>query len=189
MHRLNLLNKNKHQQSGLIILDRKKEITYCQLCKQNYDLDMYKAECAIPCGHTFCKQCAANFLKKPCCVCKMFVNQIIPDYAMMDIIADLRKVAINQPNINNNININTNSTKSQVKTEPPQIQPEAQIEKESIEHLEKHLKPSIELPELKDEQKKEQNKFESSDSKSFKVCFRYFDKVFYLKQKFYLNFF
>lgn len=73
----------------VVLIDRKKEPTLCVLCKQNYDKEQHKPECLIPCGHTYCKACINKFdnKKKTCPLCKMYFNQVIPDYEMMDIIS------------------------------------------------------------------------------------------------------
>lgn len=70
----------------VLIIDRKKEIRYCVLCKKNYDHKEYRPECLIPCGHTFCHECMNTKIKKNCPKCSLLFNQIIIDYEMMDIV-------------------------------------------------------------------------------------------------------
>lgn len=69
----------------VLVNDRKKEIRFCILCKNNYDQKEFRPECLIPCGHTFCHKCL-KAVKNSCPKCSLYFNQIIPDYEMMDIV-------------------------------------------------------------------------------------------------------
>ncbi|RNA30301.1 importin subunit alpha-like [Brachionus plicatilis] len=71
----------------VVVFDRKKEITYCFVCKQNYDHNACRPECLIPCGHTFCHECIKKLFSKNCSRCGSLFNQIIPDYEMVDMIS------------------------------------------------------------------------------------------------------
>lgn len=67
----------------MIVIDRKTESRTCPLCKNPYNEKDYRPESLIPCGHTFCSKCIANF-EQACKMCASKYNQIIPDYEMLD---------------------------------------------------------------------------------------------------------
>lgn len=85
----------------MIVIDRKKEITYCKLCKLTYNQDLIRPDCLIPCGHVFCKSCILKTKLKNCPDCNQSFSQIIPDFEMMDIVSGLPALSISQsPQLN-----------------------------------------------------------------------------------------
>lgn len=69
----------------MILVDRSSEPRNCPLCKNKYDATSYRPEALIPCGHTFCSKCVANF-EQACKMCASKYNQIIPDHEMIDLV-------------------------------------------------------------------------------------------------------
>ena len=77
-----------------MLVDRSQEPKICHVCKSKYDTKKHQPSCLIPCGHTFCVKCILEFNGKKCVVCELAYNQHIPDYAMIDIVAELTKIKI-----------------------------------------------------------------------------------------------
>jgi hypothetical protein len=58
----------------------------CQVCLENFDGDIHRPFSISPCGHTFCITCL-NFLPEKCCPkCRRNINEIMPNYAILDVL-------------------------------------------------------------------------------------------------------
>lgn len=88
----------------MFLVNRLSEPRNCPLCSRNYDASSNKPESLIPCGHTYCSNCIVN-LKRECKLCGISYNQIIPDYDMLDMIKQTKKISLNS---NNDINFSEN---------------------------------------------------------------------------------
>jgi hypothetical protein len=82
--------------------DREKESLTCSICFKDYNSNLLP-NCLIPCGHTFCKKCAIILKSKKCSICDTYISQVIPDYALADIVI-LKLTGI--PKNDNNYRIN-----------------------------------------------------------------------------------
>jgi hypothetical protein len=92
--------------------DREKESLTCSICFQDYNLNLLP-NCLIPCGHTFCIKCANILKSKKCTICESNISQVIPDYALADIVIfKLTGIPKNDNNYRNNApRINTAADK------------------------------------------------------------------------------
>jgi hypothetical protein len=82
-------------------IDRKNESKICRLCDKKYNHEENRPVCLMPCGHTYCRKCtqiesAQINTKRTCPACKLGFNQIIPDYAMLDMINSTAELSLSR---------------------------------------------------------------------------------------------